>query len=107
MHPEGQRVPGEAESAWWAREGVVEIMDHPSYRAKKASYQDFREWFEGFDAVDWRDRDWRRALGGALRNSVPEDRVAIANLLLDHGADASEGGVKASKQYGAGRPVVE
>ena len=65
------------------------MMDHPYYRAKKASYQDFREWFEGFDAVDWRDRDWRRALAGALRNPSPEDRVAIASLLLDHGSDPS------------------
>ncbi|MCT1438912.1 hypothetical protein [Brachybacterium paraconglomeratum] len=64
-------------------------MDHPFYRAKEVSYQDFEEWFEGFGAIDWQDRRWRRALAGALRNPSPEDRVAIASLLLDHGSDPS------------------
>ena len=73
-----------------SRESVIPMaIELPSYRAEEASYQDFREWFEGFDAVDWRDRDWRRALAGALRNPSPEDRVAIASLLLDHGSDPS------------------
>ena len=64
-------------------------MDHPFYRAEEVSYQDFEEWFEGFSAIDWQDRNWSRALGGALQNHSPEDRVAIADLLLDHGADPS------------------
>lgn len=64
-------------------------MDHPFYRAEEVSYQDFEEWFEGFSAIDWQDRRWRRALAGALRNPSPEDRVAIASLLLDHGSDPS------------------
>ncbi len=72
------------------REGVIPmVIELPSYRAEEASFEDFKEWFGQFSSIDWQDRDWSRALGGALKNHSPEDRVAIADLLLDHGADPS------------------
>ncbi|MCZ4327684.1 hypothetical protein [Brachybacterium paraconglomeratum] len=72
------------------REGVIPmVIELPSYRAEEASFEDFKEWFGQFSSIDWQDRDWSRALGGALQNHSPEDRVAIADLLLDHGADPS------------------
>ena len=73
-----------------SREGVTPmVIELPSYRAEEASFEDFKEWFGYFGSIDWQDRNWSRALGGALQNHSPEDRVASADLLLDHGADPS------------------
>ena len=65
------------------------MSEDPRFQAEDLDAEEFATWFRGYAPVDWQDRRWRRALAGALRNPSPEDRVAIASLLLDHGSDPS------------------
>ena len=65
------------------------MSEDPGFQAEDLDAEEFATWFRGYAPVDWQDRRWRRALAGALRNPSPEDRVAIASLLLDHGSDPS------------------
>lgn len=62
---------------------------NPYYAASDDSYEEFMEHYVRELTIDFRRSGGGTPLMGALRNKNPQDKVRIANLLLDDGADAS------------------
>jgi hypothetical protein len=59
------------------------------FRINKWSYEEFVAGYDPQDAVGWRSSSGETLLHRALHNSTPAARVAIADRLLDDGADAA------------------
>ena len=57
--------------------------------AKRSTLKEFLEEVRARGPVDWSDPLWAGTLSGAIANKSPEDRVAIANFVLDQGVDPS------------------
>lgn len=57
--------------------------------AKRSTLKEFLEEVGARGPVDWSDPLWTETLSGAIANKSPEDRVAIANFVLDQGVDPS------------------
>ena len=62
---------------------------NPRLLAKRSTLKEFLEEVRARGPVDWSDPLWVGTLSGAIANKSPEDRVAIANFVLDQGVDPS------------------
>lgn len=62
---------------------------NPWLRAKRDTFEEFLAGYDREVAMSYEDSRGGSALMGAMANRDPSNRVAIANLLLDDGADPS------------------